>query len=663
MSKPIYTPDFGIIAPQTLAPTVSKPANDAHSTADAFEGALSSAVTRQREAEARAQRSDRTKTQADSKARGDLANDATPKNAQADRVEADRAQPRRDAKAQPPKTARDDQSTTSDAQQKAASQTSTVQTVADAPKRTAPPKERRAADQDNGATQSADAVARDTTADAADASVDANAQAAVAKLNSDGGSDGQSADPEAQDQAASQDAAATDQILIAGAVAVPTVVTPPLADVSLSSPELASATLAATPSAGEAPAATPEPTAPAADASAAPVGDAAGQFAADLQAAAPTPAAPTPAPAAPAPAAPAPAPGQTAAPQSTPTQEQASQSAPAQSPSAQPSSPPAGLAAQSAEIQAAQQAVAQQTAPLAQATLAPLAKPVIPAESSSIASLKDAVDFSVSVTVAPSGQAAATPPLSGGSAGFNNQGGFGANGNPNPTTQGAAQSRPAAASSIVTQDLSLLSQTLAVEPQIDAPAEVAPVVAAASDDAAPVEVKPALTQSPASVQVLTNRPAFETTMTQQGAPSGRPHQVLLPLASQVSAGLVKLGQDGGGEITMRLQPANLGRIDVSMKIGDDGRMTAAITADRQDTLDLLRRDSYTLEQSLADAGLKTDGGGLQFSLRGESGQGDRDMGDGRGSRGGLAKLAVEPETTQANPTRRTSGLSRLDMRI
>jgi flagellar hook-length control protein FliK len=137
--------------------------------------------------------------------------------------------------------------------------------------------------------------------------------------------------------------------------------------------------------------------------------------------------------------------------------------------------------------------------------------------------------------------------------------------------------------------------------------------------------------------------------------------VLLPLTSQIATGIVKLGQEGGGEITMRLQPANLGRVDVSMKF-DDGRMTAMITADRQDTLDLLRRDAYGLERSLADAGLKMDGGGLEFSLRGDGGQRDRDDDTGRGSRT-AAQIPAETELAPANPTRRTSGLSRLDMRI
>ena len=51
-------------------------------------------------------------------------------------------------------------------------------------------------------------------------------------------------------------------------------------------------------------------------------------------------------------------------------------------------------------------------------------------------------------------------------------------------------------------------------------------------------------------------------------------------------------------------------------------------ADRQDTLDLLRRDAPQFERALQDAGLKTGDNAMQFSLRdqtaGHQGQSNRD---------------------------------------
>jgi len=40
-----------------------------------------------------------------------------------------------------------------------------------------------------------------------------------------------------------------------------------------------------------------------------------------------------------------------------------------------------------------------------------------------------------------------------------------------------------------------------------------------------------------------------------------------------------------------------------------------LTADRQDTLDLLRRDAGQLQRALQDAGLNADQSAMQFSLR------------------------------------------------
>ena len=76
----------------------------------------------------------------------------------------------------------------------------------------------------------------------------------------------------------------------------------------------------------------------------------------------------------------------------------------------------------------------------------------------------------------------------------------------------------------------------------------------------------------------------------------------------------------GGErqFDIRLDPAELGRIDVKLSIDEKGTATTRISVERMDTLDLLQRDSRALERALTQAGFKTDEGGLQFSLRDRS---------------------------------------------
>jgi flagellar hook-length control protein FliK len=635
MSKPIFMTDLGIISPKTVTPAASKPVADMSLSADAFEGALSTAVARQRENKARAQQDDRSK--------------------KADQSTGD--------------------ATSTSAAQKSANAANADKPDADKPDAGKPDAGKKAAAPAKAAPQAEKKSSAPETAGQA-AAVEASTNAGVAKIDADGAMGDGSADGAApkEDQQAAVDAQ-TAVMVAQSPIASALPPAPALSDAETAAilpAQAEGATSIAPPLApglapGLAPAPVLTPTSPASDqaGAAAPLAqppvqpDAATDA---LTAAAPAPdAAPavTLAPSGAAPQAqtqtleaptPAPQTFATPAPQATPAQAAADQALAAQ------------IAAEAALTQAAlmqasaQQSAAAPTTPSAQPSTPPAAKPFIPVESSSFASLNDAIDMPTTVTYTASNSSQSQ---NGGSAGFGAQSGFnfGSGGNAGGSAAGSA-----ATPAIVTQDLALLNQTVASDAEALPAAAPMAVVASASEDAPLVDVRPATAQSSPVVQTAATHTVFEAPTAQNALPAPRAHQVLLPLASQITAGMTALAKNGGGEINIHLQPANLGRVDVSMKIDEDGRMTATITADRQDTLDLLRRDSYALERSLADAGMKTDGGGLQFSLRGESGQRDRDGGDGRAPRG-LAQIAPDQEATQASPLRRTSGLSRLDMRI
>jgi flagellar hook-length control protein FliK len=77
--------------------------------------------------------------------------------------------------------------------------------------------------------------------------------------------------------------------------------------------------------------------------------------------------------------------------------------------------------------------------------------------------------------------------------------------------------------------------------------------------------------------------------------------------------------EGKHRFEIRLDPPELGRIDVRLDFAKDGQVTSRLVVERADTLDLLRRDAPTLERALQSAGLRTDDSGLQFSLRDQSG--------------------------------------------
>jgi flagellar hook-length control protein FliK len=73
-------------------------------------------------------------------------------------------------------------------------------------------------------------------------------------------------------------------------------------------------------------------------------------------------------------------------------------------------------------------------------------------------------------------------------------------------------------------------------------------------------------------------------------------------------------EQGLNQFEITLTPAELGKLDISLKITDDGRVQAVLRAERQETLDLLRQDARTLESQLRQAGLDVNAGALSFQL-------------------------------------------------
>jgi flagellar hook-length control protein FliK len=83
------------------------------------------------------------------------------------------------------------------------------------------------------------------------------------------------------------------------------------------------------------------------------------------------------------------------------------------------------------------------------------------------------------------------------------------------------------------------------------------------------------------------------------------------LAVEIAASL----RGGNTHFEVRLDPAELGRIDVRIDVDRSGQVTSHLTVEKPETLTMLRQDAPQLQQALNDAGLKTGSGGLQFSLR------------------------------------------------
>ncbi|MHA1597317.1 MAG: flagellar hook-length control protein FliK [Alphaproteobacteria bacterium] len=136
------------------------------------------------------------------------------------------------------------------------------------------------------------------------------------------------------------------------------------------------------------------------------------------------------------------------------------------------------------------------------------------------------------------------------------------------------------------------------------------------------------------------------------------------VTDQVTVQITKAVNAGADKISIQLRPADLGRVDIKMEVGADGRVLAVVTADNKATLDLLKQDSKGLEQALQDAGLQTDSDSLSFQMREQQGEGEEaDAGaSGRGADADDGQAEDETNGLIAGGERHIITDSRIDVR-
>jgi flagellar hook-length control protein FliK len=139
----------------------------------------------------------------------------------------------------------------------------------------------------------------------------------------------------------------------------------------------------------------------------------------------------------------------------------------------------------------------------------------------------------------------------------------------------------------------------------------------------------------------------------------------IPL-SGLAVELAASAQSGKSRFEIRLDPAELGRIDVRMDVDSKGQVTSHLTVERPETLAMLQQDAPQLQRALENAGLKTGDSGLQFSLRDQSSSGGNTGNDtGRNAQ----RLVVSDEnalpavTAQQSYGRMLGSSSGVDIRI
>jgi len=140
-----------------------------------------------------------------------------------------------------------------------------------------------------------------------------------------------------------------------------------------------------------------------------------------------------------------------------------------------------------------------------------------------------------------------------------------------------------------------------------------------------------------------------------------------PDVNALAIRIAQKSQDGTQRFEIALDPPELGRVDVRLEFGRDGRVATHLTVDSTDTLDALMRDSRGLERALQAQGLKLDDGGVQYHLRDQSsftqhehGQDTQDHSPPAGTEADGTTQTSDPE--EPAPTRRLT-LGGLDVRI
>ncbi len=231
----------------------------------------------------------------------------------------------------------------------------------------------------------------------------------------------------------------------------------------------------------------------------------------------------------------------------------------------------------------------------------------------------------------------------------------------------AAQAAPAVrkpASAQTSDNNALSAQTTASSQKADANMATVSPLAAKDQDKSPSDQKTADTApqsaapapqtaapapSPATLSSSADTSATGSALIAQNVATAAPATALhvssqVPAShSAVTSDIDSLGitiaaksLDGIKHFDIRLDPPELGRVEVRLSVDDTGKAQASLSVDRPQTLQLLQNDASNLNRALKDAGLNLSDSGLSFSLRGQ----DRQASDGGGSQQRGRSLSV-----------------------
>lgn len=219
-------------------------------------------------------------------------------------------------------------------------------------------------------------------------------------------------------------------------------------------------------------------------------------------------------------------------------------------------------------------------------------------------------------------------------------------------TEPVLSGKPSAEPAVTLETTDAPAPVVAVDADKDADPDTAG--GSGSDDKKPNETKAAVTIAAAVDKLPDQQLASQTPqqisrvdaaaaprVVQAGYQTSQ-QQLNLP---QLAFELVRQVNDGNTRFQMRLDPPELGRIDVKLDIDASGQVNARLTVEKAETLDLMQRDQRGLEKALQQAGLDGAKTNLEFSLKQNPG-GNQQGQDGSGRQPRFAgDASSEPDET------------------
>lgn len=100
-------------------------------------------------------------------------------------------------------------------------------------------------------------------------------------------------------------------------------------------------------------------------------------------------------------------------------------------------------------------------------------------------------------------------------------------------------------------------------------------------------------------------------------------------ATQMISVQIQKGVSGKlNAMTLHLEPADLGRVDIQLKFAEDGALKAHMFVEKPETLAMLQRDSQALQNSLQEAGIDLDDNAFSFNLKQDNEHAENDNNSG-----------------------------------